>query len=162
MRTYWLWLALHPELTEHEKCVLAQCCGDPEDLFFPEREGLWPEELAPQVAKARSSRDLKQTEQVIARCARENVEILTFGDEAYPARLKHISDPPVVLYYKGTLPNLNDIPVIGVVGTRSASAYGVNSARQLGFQIARCGGASGPGRGDAGPAPEQARPAGSA
>ena len=141
MRTYWLWLALHPELTEQEKCTLAQCCPDPEDLFFPEREGIWPEELERLVAKARSSRDLKQAEQVIARCAREGVEILTLGDNAYPARLKHIQDPPLVLYCKGILPDLDSVPTIGVVGTRDASAYGMNSARQLGYQIARCGGA---------------------
>jgi len=141
MRAYWLWLALHPELSENEKCRLAQCCRDPEELFFPEEERLWPEELEPLVRKARVNRDLKQAEQVLARCAREGIKVLSYGDKAYPARLKHIADPPVVLYCKGALPDLDEVPAIGVVGTRGASVYGMNTARQLGYQIARCGGA---------------------
>ena len=32
------------------------------------------------------------------------------------------------------------LPVIGVVGTRKASAYGLTSASRIGYQIARCGG----------------------
>ena len=54
MHTYWLWLALHPVLSEHEKSKLARCCDDPEALFFPDREGTWPEELDELVKKARS------------------------------------------------------------------------------------------------------------
>ena len=140
MHTYWLWLALHPELSEPEKGKLARC-GNPEDLFFPDREGLWPEELDGLVKKARSSRDLKAAEQTLARCAREGIRILTLEDERYPVRLKNIPDPPLVLYYKGTLPDLDAVPAIGVVGTRKASAYGITTARQLGWQIAKCGGA---------------------
>lgn len=141
MYTYWLWLALHPELSEQEKGKLARCCANPEDLFFPDREGLWPEELDELVQKARSSRDLKTPEQMLARCAREGIRILTLADERYPVRLKNIPDPPLVLYYKGTLPDLDAVPAIGVVGTRKASAYGMTTARQLGWQLAKCGGA---------------------
>jgi DNA processing protein len=32
------------------------------------------------------------------------------------------------------------LPLIGVVGTRSASAYGLTAAKRLGYQIAKCGG----------------------
>ena len=41
--------------------------------------------------------------------------VLTCQDAAYPARLKNIADPPVVLYYKGRLPDFDGSPVIGVV-----------------------------------------------
>lgn len=141
MHTYWLWLALHPVLSEHEKSKLARCCDDPEALFFPDREGTWPEELDELVKKARSSRDLKAVEQTLSQCAREGIRILALSDEDYPARLKNIPDPPLVLYYKGKLPDLDQVPTIGVVGTRKASVYGMNTARQLGWQLAKCGGA---------------------
>ena len=141
MHTYWLWLALHPELSEQEKGKLLRCDINPEDLFFPDREGTFPEELTDLIKKARSSRDLKAAEQILTRCAREGIRILTLEDERYPVRLKNIPDPPLVLYYKGTLPDLDAVPAIGVVGTRKASAYGMTTARQLGWQIAKCGGA---------------------
>lgn len=141
MHTYWLWLALHPVLSEQEKCRLLRACPDPEDLFFTDREGPWAEELDELVRKARSHRDLKEVERTIARCAREDLRIVPYGDEMYPGRLRNISDPPVVLYCKGTIPDLDTVPGIGVVGTRKASAYGITTARQLGWQLARCGGA---------------------
>ena len=46
----------------------------------------------------------------------------------------------MVLYYKGRLPAFDELPVIGVVGTRRASAYGLTAAKRLGYQIAACGG----------------------
>ena len=35
------------------------------------------------------------------------------GDDDYPARLSEIFDPPVALYYRGTLPDLSCPPVAG-------------------------------------------------
>ena len=46
----------------------------------------------------------------------------------------------MLLYYKGKLPEFDALPVIAVVGTRKASAYGLKTAKNMGAQIARCGG----------------------
>ena len=141
MSVYWIWLSQHPELTEQEKQMLASCCPSPEDLYFPDREGPWTEGAEEIVRKARSSRDLQTAEKILRACERESVRVLTLGDRSYPERLRNIPDPPLVLYYKGRLPDLDALPVIGVVGTRKASVYGTTMARQLGFQIVKCGGA---------------------
>ena len=141
MSVYWIWLSQHPELTEQEKQALARCCPDPEDLYFPDREGPWAEEMAEVIRKARSSRDLQTAEKILRACAGASVQIFTLGDAHYPERLRNIPDPPLVLYYKGILPDLDALPTIGVVGTRQASAYGASTACQLGFQIVKCGGA---------------------
>jgi len=52
-----------------------------------------------------------------------NVQIISYYDNEYPRRLKHCSDSPLVLYYKGNT-NLNNTKVVGIVGTRNATAYG--------------------------------------
>ena len=46
----------------------------------------------------------------------------------------------MVLYYKGRLPDWDASPIIGIVGTRKASAYGLTAAKRMGYQIGRCGG----------------------
>ena len=46
----------------------------------------------------------------------------------------------MVLYYKGRLPDFDALPLIGVVGTRKASAYGLTTAKRMGYQIGKCGG----------------------
>ncbi|SEM73679.1 DNA processing protein [Terribacillus saccharophilus] len=43
---------------------------------------------------------------------------LTCFDEAYPAALRHIPDPPLVLYAAGRIELLDRLPAISVVGTR--------------------------------------------
>ena len=46
----------------------------------------------------------------------------------------------MILYYRGILPEFNTNPMIGVVGTRKASAYGLKLAEKVAKEIAHCGG----------------------
>lgn len=52
----------------------------------------------------------------------ENINIITIKDEKYPRLLKEIYNPPALLYYKGSLEDIE--PAISVVGTRKISSYG--------------------------------------
>lgn len=58
------------------------------------------------------------------------MQVLSFFEEAYPARLRHIINPPCFLYYQGqadfSLPR-----VISIVGTRNATAYGKSTVEKL-------------------------------
>ena len=58
------------------------------------------------------------------------VELLTFGCEAYPERLKEIYDPPPVLWVRGDATLLARVS-IAVVGTRHPSPYGTGMAEML-------------------------------
>lgn len=53
----------------------------------------------------------------------ENIQLLTIEDSSYPRLLKEISQPPVLLYYKGVLGSSDEL-CISVVGTRKISTYG--------------------------------------
>ncbi len=55
--------------------------------------------------------------------SRKEIAYITIEDSNYPYLLKQISDPPFVLYLKGTLP-AEDAPWFGVVGTRQMTNYG--------------------------------------
>ena len=59
-------------------------------------------------------------------------------DDAYPALLREIIDPPLALFYRGDLSVLQR-PMVAVVGSRRASAYGINAARELSRQLAAAG-----------------------
>ena len=51
-----------------------------------------------------------------------NIDILCYGDDAYPYRLRECADAPIVLYSKGRV-NLNASHIVSVVGTRRATEY---------------------------------------
>lgn len=70
--------------------------------------------------------------------ARKSVKLVTWADEGYPALLKQIADPPLVLYVAGTVKGL-DCPAIAIVGTRHPTVYGRETARRFGYQLACAG-----------------------
>ena len=141
MRIYWLWLAANPGLTEREKMTVLQHFGSPEDCYYADESAYSAvESLGEGAVAALCNKELKEAEVILSACEKKKIHILTYGDALYPAFLRNIADPPLVLYYRGILPDFDREPMIGVVGTRKASAYGLSTARQMGRQIAAHGG----------------------
>jgi len=66
------------------------------------------------------------------------VQLISWEDQAYPRHLRNIYDPPPLLYVRGTL-RREDEWAVAVVGTRRASAYGKEAARQMAGGLARSG-----------------------
>jgi DNA processing protein len=65
--------------------------------------------------------------------ARAGVEIVSRACSEYPDLLKHISDPPIVLYVRGDKKILNEgHRGIAMVGSRRPTEYGVHMAQLLG------------------------------
>ena len=143
---YWVWLASVDGVRTISLCrVLEHFGGAMEAYFAPEERLSELEDLSPQERRALSDRSLERTEQILALCQEKNIRILTLHDAAYPDRLRQIADPPLVLYVRGNLPFLDELPTIAIVGTRKASAYGINVATRLGQALlpgARCSRAS--------------------
>lgn len=57
--------------------------------------------------------------------------IVTVIDEEYPEQLKKIYQPPFVLFYYGDLSILKNSHILGVVGSRNASCYGINACCKI-------------------------------
>ena len=141
MLLHWIWLTHRPGVNDRAKLALLRHFRDPEDIFFADNGAYdYVEGLTQEAKDALLDKDLTGAEEILEACTREKLHILTYQDAAYPARLKNITDPPVVLYYKGRLPDFDALPLIGVVGTRKASAYGLTTAKRMGYQIGKCGG----------------------
>ena len=64
--------------------------------------------------------------------------VLIQSDESYPASLREIYDPPVVLYVKGELTG-RDKNGIAMVGSRLTTPYGIETAQKLAYQLAYLG-----------------------
>ncbi|HUB87564.1 MAG TPA: DNA-processing protein DprA [Verrucomicrobiae bacterium] len=64
--------------------------------------------------------------------------VLISPDENYPAMLREIYDPPLVLYVKGELTS-KDKNAVAMVGSRQTTHYGIESARKLAYQLAYVG-----------------------
>ena len=141
MLVHWIWLAHRPGVTDYMKAELLQHFSDPEDIYFARAEDFAHlESITKETMQGLMDKDLTSSEKILADVMKYKLHVLTYRDAAYPNRLKAIPDPPLVLYYKGNFPDFDNVPAIGVVGTRRASGYGLNAAKKFGDEIARCGG----------------------
>ncbi len=140
MLKYWLWLATRSGLGVKGQLTVLSHFGSPEAAYLADGtackqvRGLNKKEIA-----ALEDKSLAEPEKILRDCFEKNISILTWQDAQYPERLKNIDDPPIVLYYKGRLPAIDSEPVVAMVGSRKASAYGLINAKRLGFQLAKCG-----------------------
>ena len=141
MLEYWLWLTTAPALSNRAKLLLLEHFSSPEDVYYAQPDQLClVEGITRQQAESLSDKSLARAEKVLADCARDGQFIVTMDDAAYPARLRDMYDPPVLLYGKGSMPLFDEEAAVAVVGTRKCSPYGTRAASQLGYELARQGG----------------------
>lgn len=138
MPAYWIWLSQRTGMGNKAKLELAG--------RFESAAALWQARdysafgLTEAARNSLADKDLSGAEKILSQCRGLGISVLCAGDPAYPRRLRNIADPPVVLYYKGTLPDFDREAAVGVVGTRRASAYGMMAAERISRQIAEHGG----------------------
>jgi len=110
---------------------LLEFFGKPENIFKAPYEKLTQiygigETIAQKIA-ALKEEDIAQ-ELILAK--KYNLRIMTLDDVDYPQNLKHIYDPPIILYVKGELKE-EDKRSIAIVGSRRASFYGLSCAEKF-------------------------------
>lgn len=88
--------------------------------------------IAAQITSLKNA-DLKNE---LSAAERLGLEIITLYDSGYPPALKNIPAAPILLYAKGELKK-EDSLAIGIVGSRRASFYGMNTAERFSFELAQ-------------------------
>lgn len=138
---YWLWLTTAPGLSNRVRLLLLEHFSSPEDVYYAQPDELClVEGITKQQVESLSDKSLTRAERVLADCAKDGQFIVTMEDAAYPARLRDMYDPPVLLYGKGSMPLFDEEAAVAVVGTRKCTPYGTGTASQLGYELARQGG----------------------
>ncbi len=84
-------------------------------------------------------KNTERAEMIFDFCTRKNVGILTYDDICFPSALRNIPTPPVLLYYRGVLPEFEKETAISVVGTRRISDYGRRNAFSVSRDLAKSG-----------------------
>ena len=64
--------------------------------------------------------------------------LVPISDPRYPSRLREIYDPPIALFARGHLDLLQSV-MLGVVGTRRPTAYGIAATERLSPDLAQAG-----------------------
>lgn len=85
------------------------------------------------------NKDLTEAESILDYCTRMGIGLLPYCDERYPATLRDIPTPPVLLYYRGVLPDFDRTLRVAAVGTRALSDYGRKNTFTICYDLATAG-----------------------
>ena len=116
---------------------LLQVFDDPQSILRASADRLAAVEgIGPEIARRIQSWEERVDLSVEhAKMAESGIHALTAQSEWYPALLRTIHDPPIVLYVWGEL-SPADAQAVGVVGSRQSSFYGTETAKKLSYQLA--------------------------
>lgn len=82
--------------------------------------------------------DKRWAENEMEKCLKLDIRAIGIEDKDYPAKLKDLKDPPLVLYWHGSEKRIPH-KCVGVVGTRRASTYGRRMAQRIGEHCSSVG-----------------------
>ena len=134
----WLSLALIPEIGPVRGKRLLERFGRPGDILTAPTSkiaSVLGNPLAQTIDQRRKNIDLETQVRLIEKY---EVRIICWDDSAYPANLRNIFDPPLVLFMRGRI-LIEDNLSIAIVGTRMATIYGMNMAAKISTQLGEAG-----------------------
>jgi DNA processing protein len=137
---YWFWLAERQGIGLVRAKALIEYFGSAERVYNAEySEYLDVDGIKPSDIKKLMQKELGTANKILSACAETGCKIITLNDSNYPECLRNIYDPPLILYMKGNLPYIDDEPVVGVVGTRKCTPYGITTAENVGYELSKNG-----------------------
>lgn len=79
----------------------------------------------------------REVDRALRRASRLGMVVLTWDADAYPEALRHLADPPPLLFLRGRTDLLGRRAAVTVVGSRKVTVRGRDVARRLGGELAR-------------------------
>jgi DNA processing protein len=135
----WLALALTPGLGPTKARRVIEFFGGVQALFrasLTELEAAGLRAVSAQSLGTGRSMELAQDER--GKAAAAGAQVVSLDDPRYPAQLKQIYDPPLILYVRGNDAVISQ-PGIALVGTRHPTPYGSGMSERLACDLAARG-----------------------
>jgi DNA processing protein len=139
--TDWLRLEQTPGVGNEKARRLLQAFGLPSHIFsagYASLSAVVPSKIAHLLSAPPSDEISRQIELTAQWLSQPGNRLISLADASYPKALLDIPDPPILLYVKGRL-DLLEATTIAVVGSRNASAQGVNNAEQFSESLSLAG-----------------------
>ena len=135
------WLALNlcnPILGARRAHQLIQHFGHIDAVFAADDATLQATGLSRQAVSGLTNPDWQGVEAALTWADTPGRRIVTFTDAVYPPLLRQISDPPLLLYCEGDV-ELLQRHALAIVGSRSPTPSGAETAQAFAAQLARLG-----------------------
>jgi len=136
---HWLALRMSAGVGTRKAGRLVEIFRTPQAIFRASRSELEAAGLSAGVAQSISSGcAFEEAAEQHEKVTKLGVELIPITDPRYPPRLRDIFDPPPLLYARGRVELLANL-MLGVVGTRRPTPYGVQVATRLSKDLSEAG-----------------------
>lgn len=135
---YWLWLTSVSGITGYDITALLEIFESAEDIFNAE-EFEQVVGIKPAIKSRLKNKNLDKAKKMLEKARSVGAKVIPFDSINYPDTLRFIENPPYVLYLRGEIPNWDRLLMIGVVGTRDATDYGIAVTKKICTELAENG-----------------------
>jgi len=133
---YWIWLS-KLELNSETILKLLKKNRTPKRIYELNKEELQMQELPINEIEIILNKQIRENlDELAEQLTKNKINVINITQKEYPQKLKHIYNPPIVLYISGDSSILNEIG-IAIIGSRQCSKYGIAIARKLAFLLAK-------------------------
>ena len=138
-RLYWIWLQQALPAGSRAVGELLDAFGHARTVYEATSDDYAKAGVSDDLRRRLADKSLEKAHRILNRVLELGDWVLTPEDALYPLCLRHSVAPPAVLYARGTMPDLDRIPAVTVVGTRHATREGVAEAKALAAGLAAGG-----------------------
>ena len=148
---YMLWLCHIDDMWHIKMQRLLECFGSAKEIFEAKEETIYKAlrkisdiygtkiDIELETGKIQTAkRNIKNINNIIQNMNKKDISFTYYGLGNFPKRLKLISEPPMVLFYRGELPKEGE-KALGIVGARACTEYGKSISRKLAAEVSRYG-----------------------
>lgn len=122
MNRYELWL-ISNEISNDCKIKLITKYNNEENIYNNIENIIKNEEFKNYNLNKFRNKNIDNEEKLMEKLIKNNIKYVTYSSENYPQKLRDISNPPYVLFYKGNIKFFNE-KMAAVVGSRKNTIYG--------------------------------------
>lgn len=130
MDLYWIWLTTIKGVGPVTAKKLLLHFKTPDNIYNTSKEELYNIEGLSSAVKDNilNSKSLKEAENILDKCNKYKISLLTYNNALYPEDVKKLPKSPILLYYKGTI--IENSLGVGIVGSRRCTEYGKQVAKE--------------------------------
>lgn len=136
---YWLWLTMVFGVGNNRLWDIMRYFDDPISAYEELCTGEFDSVLKEKEIENIHTTSLEKCTAIIDICTSKGYGITGYSSREYPQYLRHIYNPPAVLFYQGDIDILNRKPSVTMVGTRKASPQSIATAERLSAELAKRG-----------------------
>lgn len=136
---YYIWLGLIPGIGAKTIIRLKEYLGGVENIWKASESDLFGiPGINKYLTQILDSKYRDNAEKYMHKLKGAGIRLVSIDDEEYPDNLRSIYEPPQVLHVRGEI-RINKYKAVAIVGSRKATCYGTDMAKNLAYELASRG-----------------------